>query len=128
MSGEPSHSAATGPFRICGSCQEQWASEQDFVLDPDIRLLGLQVVPNLPDGNLLVFGHCCGTSISLFAKRLRQLMPDPEDDADLPVIGYEECVLNCRGLEDLARCDRPCPKARDRRLVQVILKLKYGSK
>lgn len=106
----------------------EWASWQDFVLDPDIRLLGLQAVQNLPDGNLLVFDHSCGSSISLFAKRIRHLMPNPGAAAKRgEPLGLDECRPHCQQLEELANCDRPCVRARDRRLVQWVLQLKRGS-
>ncbi len=121
--------SATAPFRVCGSCQKQWASPYDFVVDAEIRLLGLQMVPKKSQGNLLMFGHRCGTSISVFAKHLHHLVPDPEEEANpQAVVSYEECKRLCRNLKDLAVCDRPCPKAGDRRLVQAILQLKQRSK
>ncbi|KPK78501.1 MAG: hypothetical protein AMS25_15040 [Gemmatimonas sp. SM23_52] len=122
--------SATAPFRVCGSCEKQWASSYDFVVDPEVRLLGLQMVPKSPKGNLLVFGHRCGTSISVFAKRLGDLLADPDDDdADPdPVVSYEECKRHCPKVEDLAVCDRLCPRAADRRLVRAIFELKRGSK
>lgn len=120
--------SATAPFRVCGSCQKQWASPYDFVVDPEIRLLGLQMVPKASHGNLLVFGHRCGTSISVFAKYLQQLEPDPQEQANpQAVVSYEECNRLCRNLKHLTVCDRHCPKAADRRLIQAILKLKQGS-
>ena len=121
--------SATAPFRICGSCEKRWASSYDFVVDPEIRLLGLQLVPNSPKGNLLVFGHRCGTSISVFTNRIRDLVADPDEDADPdPVVSFEECHRHCRKLKDLVACDRLCPKAGDRRLVRAILELKQRSK
>jgi len=128
MNCEPSPLTAPAPFRLCGSCQRVWATWRDFVLDPEIRLLGLQAVPNVPDANLLVFDHCCGTSISLLVKRVRLLLPGLDEGPFPPVtLGHEECVRHCEQLEDFAVCERPCAKARDRRLVQAILQLKRGA-
>jgi hypothetical protein len=81
---EPSQRAMGAPFRVCGSCAKGWACWRDFILDPDLRLLGLQLVLDLADGNLLVFDHCCGTSISVFVKRLRPLFTEIEDCDDPP--------------------------------------------
>jgi hypothetical protein len=120
-----SQSTATTPYRTCGCCGKQWTTWRDFVSDSELRLLGLQMVPNLPDGTLLVFDHCCGTSISLFARRLRSFLPQLDDELDPPdQLGYEECKDRCPELEDLLACDRACARARDRRLVQVILELR----
>lgn len=95
------------------------------MLDPELRLLGLQAVPSQPDANVLVFDHCCGTSISLLVRRVRHLLPNAEEETLPPVqLGLEECRRHCQELEDFVACERPCPKARDRRLVQVILQLR----
>jgi hypothetical protein len=129
MCGEPSHLTAPAPFRLCGSCRRQWASWNDFVIDPELRLLGLQAVPSLPDGNLLVFDHCCGTSISLLVSCVRPYLADLGEEAPTAVrVGLEECRRNCPELEELAACARPCVQARDRRVVQAILQLKQGAK
>ena len=125
MCGEPSPLTTPAPFRHCGSCLREWASWHDFVVDPEIRLLGLQAVPNLPDGNLLVFDHACGTSISLPVRRVRRHLPVQEEEEPPPVtLGLQECRRHCPDLDDLVVCERPCPKARDRRIVQRILRLK----
>jgi len=129
MSGDSSPLTAPAPFRLCGSCQRVWATWRDFVLDPDIRLLGLQAVPSAPDANLLVFDHCCGTSISLLVRRIRHLLPALDEEPLPPAtLGYEDCRRHCQQLEDFVACERPCAKARDRYLVQAILRLRRGAK
>jgi hypothetical protein len=106
-----------------------WATWRDFVLDPELRLLGLQAVPSLPDANVLVFDHCCGTSISLLVRRVRHLLPGLDEEPLPPAtLGYGECRRHCQQLEDFVACDRPCPKARDRRIVLAILRLRRRAK
>jgi hypothetical protein len=121
MSGEPSPLPAPAPFRLCGSCMTEWPSWYDFVVDPEIRLLGLQAVPNVPDGNLLVFDHACGTSISLLVRRIRPFLEQEDVSHPEEPLGYEECRRHCPELKDLVACDRPCVKARDRAIVRAIL-------
>jgi hypothetical protein len=124
MCGEPSP-LSPPPFRTCGSCLRKWASWHEFVVDPEIHLLGLQAVPNLPDGNLRVFDHSCGTSISLPVRRIRRHLPDFEEEVRPPArLGLEECGRRCPSLEDLVACTRPCVKAADRHIVQLIVQLK----
>ncbi len=102
-----------------------WDGWQEFVLDPGIRLLGFQAVESLPDANLIVFEHRCGSSISLLAKRLRHVLPPTEQETHLPVLfGTETCREHCRLIEDLETCDRQCANSRDRRLVQFLLRMK----
>lgn len=108
-------------FRTCGACGRCWERWQDFVHDPAVALLGLQVVPGLPDANLVVFQHACGSTVSVLANRLRHLLVDEPATGNLPVLyGTEACNGHCRYLEDLRACDRPCVNARDRRLILTL--------
>jgi hypothetical protein len=49
-----------------------WPTWDRFVLDPALRLLGMQSDVAHPDVNLLVFEHDCGSSISVLTRRLRR--------------------------------------------------------
>jgi hypothetical protein len=108
-------------FKECGSCRQAWPDWQSFVRDPALRLLGLQAIPNLPDANVLVFEHRCGSSVSVLAHKLRHLLSDEDRAADRPLLfGTETCRGHCRIIENLATCDQPCANARDRRLALLI--------
>lgn len=111
----------------CGSCRATWPDWQSFVLDPGLRLLGLQAVPDLPDSNVLVFEHRCGSSVSVFASRLRHLLSTGSPERELPrLFGTEACEGHCRLIDDLASCSQPCGNARDRHLAILILDMKRG--
>jgi hypothetical protein len=115
------------PFQKCGSCGRRWGLWPDFILDPGVHLIGFQAISGLPDANLLVFDHSCGSSISVLAKRLRHILPDSDQAADLPsLFGTEMCNRYCQFLENLEGCDRPCVNARDRRLILMLLRMKKG--
>ncbi len=117
---------APPPFQICGSCRNSWPTWDSFVADPAVRLLGLQSDVANPHVNLLVFEHACGSSISILARRLRHLLPEPE--IALPrLFGTPECRGHCVRLEDLQACDAPCSNARDRRLILFVQALKRGT-
>jgi hypothetical protein len=95
------------------------------VLDPAVRLLGLQAMVANPDLNLLVFEHRCGSSISILTPRLRHLVPDHEDEGPAPrLMGSDQCRGHCRLLEDFASCDAPCSNARDRELILLVDELR----
>jgi hypothetical protein len=116
------------PFQNCGSCGKVWETWQDFILDSAVRLLGFQADSRLPDANLLVFEHKCGSSVSVLAKRLRHLLPETDKGMAPPVLfGSEMCGRHCRLIEDLEACDRPCANARDRRLILLFLDMKRGN-
>ncbi len=120
---------ATQPFRKCGSCGKEWRDWRDFILDTGLRLLGLQAYPDLPDANLIVFEHRCGTSVSVLATRLRPLFQNPDEGPALPLLfGTENCSGHCRRIEDLQACDRECINSRDRRLLLQLAEMKRGGK
>jgi hypothetical protein len=88
-------------------------------------LLGFQAVSDLPEANLFMFEHSCGSSISILAKRLRHLLPVTKDEATLPsLFGTNECHAHCKFLDHLVACDRPCANRRDRRLLLMLLEMK----
>lgn len=119
---------AAGPFQICGSCRCTWSTWDRFVRDPAVRLVGLQSSISLPDANLLVFEHGCGSSISILSKRLRYLLPEPEPgDPPARLLGTEQCRGHCLVLGDLELCDAPCSNARDRRLILLVQQVKRAA-
>jgi len=116
---------ARQPFQRCGSCGFAWSDWQEFILDSRVRMLGFQAILNVPDANLLVFEHRCGSSVSILAKRLRPMVPELESDKEEKILfDSETCHHFCRSLENLEVCDRPCANARDRRLIRMVLEMK----
>jgi len=121
--------SAAGPFQTCRACRRAWPTWDSFALDPAVRLLGLQAVLANPDFNLLIFEHRCGSSISILSRRLRHLLPEPESgDPPARLMGTDQCRGHCLLLEDLAACDAPCGNARDRGLIQLVQRMKKGSR
>jgi hypothetical protein len=81
----------------------------------------------VPDVNLLVFEHGCGSSISILSRRLRHLLPEPRPDhPPARLMGTEQCRGHCLHLEDLEACDAPCSNARYRRLILLVQRMKKG--
>ncbi len=121
MSGE----RAANPFQICGACKYVWPTWETFVLDPAVRILGLQAVVSHPEVNLLVFEHACGSSISILSSRLRHLLPEPAPGGpSVRLLGKEQCRGHCLRLEDLEACDAPCSNARERELILLVQRMK----
>ncbi len=112
------------PFRTCGSCGRAWRTWQEFVFDPALKLLGIQVMDAHPAANLIVFEHSCGSSVSVLASRLRHLLSEPRRFRWPSLFGTEECRQHCREIENLALCDRPCANARDRRLALLLSEMR----
>ncbi len=90
-----------------------------------MRLLGLQALVGLPDANVLIFEHGCGSSVSILTHRLRYLLHEPgPGDARSRLLGTEQCRGHCLVLGDLEACDRPCSNARDRGLIRLVQRMK----
>jgi hypothetical protein len=116
----------TGPLKICGSCRRAWPTWDSFVLDPAVRLLGLQSEISKTDINLLVFEHGCGSSISTLSRRLRHLLPEPEPgDPPALLMGTDQCRGHCLHLEDLEACDA-CSNPPDREPILLVQRMKRG--
>jgi len=123
--GEPEQTPAQEPFRTCGMCRRSWATREEFLEDPALKLLGLQVVAELPDANLIMWEHECGTSVSVLARRLRDLL-GPVDGGAWPLpllLGSKDCQQLCTKLENLGACDRPCRNAFDRRVTAWLVQM-----
>jgi hypothetical protein len=117
--------SGSGHFQTCGACKHAWSTWDSFILDPAVRLLGLQPVVTNPELNLLVFEHHCGSSVSILTPRLRHLLPEPEPgEPSVRLMGTEQCRGHCRSLDDLEACDAPCSSARDRKLILLIQRMK----
>ena len=114
-------------FKTCGSCRFTWTNWRSFVFDPAVRLIGLQAIPGMPDANLLVFEHRCGSSVSVLTSKLRHLLGAEQETGERSLLyGTDTCSGHCRVLEDLSSCDKPCVNARDRRLAILIADTKKG--
>jgi hypothetical protein len=109
-------------FRSCGSCGHGWKTWEEFVHDPGLTLLGIQIMETHPAANLIVFEHSCGSSVSVLASRLRHLLPESRRFRLL--FGTEQCSDHCRTVQNLALCDRPCANARDRRLALLLYEIR----
>lgn len=106
-------------------CGRSWETREQFLEDPEVRLVGLQVVGDLPDANVVVFEHRCGTSVSVLARRLHDLLgPVADDEWPLALLyGTADCHGLCTELSNLDGCDRPCRNAYDRRVAAWIARM-----
>ena len=115
------------PIDRCGACRHTWASWEAFVLDGGTRLLGFQGILRVPDANLLVFEHRCGSTVSVLTSRLQQLLPEDVATDRHSLRGTIDCPGHCLSLADLEACDQPCTNARDRELIKFVQQLKRSA-
>jgi len=108
-------------FKVCGSCRHTWRTWEDFVADPEVRLLGLQSSDTVPAATVLVFEHWCGTSVSILTRRLHHLVPD-HPAVDWPSLrDSDECPGHCLDTADRAPCNQRCRHSLDRDILALIV-------
>ena len=112
-------------FRKCGACKKVWNSADEFVNDPQLKVLWLQVIPGFPDSNCIIFEHrACGSTVSVLTPKLRYLLPRKfEYTKDL--YGSAECNNHCNTRETMAACEKECVNAQDRELARLLVSLKW---
>lgn len=121
---------ATGVFKVCGSCRRTWSTWEEFVTDPEVRLLGLQSRASLPEATVLVFEHFCGSSVSILASRLHHLVPHHPGARWPCLCDTDACPGHCLDFRDHGRCVECCRLAMDREILAIATALqatrKYG--
>jgi hypothetical protein len=116
------------PFKICTNCFAEWKSLDDFLSDPELKLVGYQVAFEDLEGGLFFFNHNrknCGTTLAIPVKDFTLL-------SLRPIVIRRPAPFKC----DLGLCVRkgslePCPVACEcvwvREIMQVILNWKKRS-
>jgi hypothetical protein len=105
-------------FRQCTSCAKLWQSQEEFLTDPEVSLLGLQVCfEDLMEG-LIMFNHSCKTTFSVEVSQFENLYEGPvyEERAT----GSGQCPGYCLNEKDLTPCPAKCACAFVREILQKI--------
>jgi len=70
----------TNPFKICTCCSKPWKTLEDFLTDPELKLVGYQVAFEDLEGGLFYFNHHhknCGTTLAIPVKEFTSLSIRP---------------------------------------------------
>lgn len=105
-------------FKQCTCCATLWQTQEEFLADPEVTLLGLQVCfENLLEG-LIMFNHSCKTTFSLEVSRFENLYQGPiyQEQAT----GSEQCPGYCLNERELKPCPAQCACAFVREILQEI--------
>ena len=105
-------------FKQCTSCAVEWRSQEEFLADPAVTLLGLQVCFNNLLEGLIMFNHTCRTTFSIEVSKFENLYEGtiyPER-----ATGSEECPGYCLNERELKPCPAKCECAYVREILQVI--------
>jgi hypothetical protein len=103
------------PFKTCTKCGHVWPERENFLVDPDLRLVGYQVnFENLKAG-LFLFNHGCGTTLAIPAEAFTDLHRGPIFHERLK--GAPSCPDICLHQDNF----KPCPAACECAYVREVL-------
>ena len=105
-------------FKICPSCQLRWTTRDMFLQDPELEIIGYQANFGDLEMGLFLFNHCCGTTLSIWAKDFIDLYHGPLFKKR--ATGSEECRGLCLDKDDLHSCPVHCECAYVREVVTLI--------
>lgn len=112
---------AVVPFKKCPLCEYEWADRDEFLTDPELRLIGYQA--NLDDLKLglLYFNHerpDCGTTLAIEAASVIDLYDGPVFQTRKH--GSSHCPGHCLYFADLEPCPAECECAAIREVLQIV--------
>ena len=106
-------------FKKCSSCGQIWQTREEFVEDPETKMVGYQVsFPSFHEG-LFLFDHkLCETSLAIRAGEFKDFYDGPiysERSVDT-----EDCPQYCLYKDNLERCPAKCECAYVREIIQIV--------
>ena len=106
-------------FKQCPSCKEVWQTQQKFLDDHNLEIIGYQVNFNNLELGLFLFNHAtCRTTLSITAKSFRNMYSGPVFTVR-KTFG-EECPEYCLKKSVLDPCPVHCECAYVREIIQII--------
>ena len=115
-------------FKKCTKCQELWATRDDFIFSPDLRLIGYQARFDRPTSGLFLFNHSdesCGTTIAIRVGMFVDMYDGPIYTESKT--GLSECHGYCLEIYNLDRCHAKCRMEYIREIMLLILKCKSNN-
>ena len=98
------------PFKTCSFCQKSWETRKDFLLDPDIILIGYQPDPMELQYGMGYFNHNldkCRTTLTILQG---ELCKEPLENMEPLISQYQNnCPSSCSEILPMVKCKRDCP-------------------
>jgi hypothetical protein len=105
-------------FKICPGCNYGWSSRTDFLIDPNVEIIGYQAdFRELIEG-LFLFNHSCGTTLAIRAKLFIDLYNGPIFQQRLS--DSEKCPGYCSIRDNFMSCELKCECAYVRETIQIV--------
>ena len=105
-------------FKQCSKCSKKWETQNEFLSDPDISLVGYQVHFEDLQAGLLMFNHNCGTTMAFAVSDFQTLYQGPVFKESKT--GSDECPKYCVNKNNLDPCPAQCECTFVREIIQVI--------
>ncbi|MBL7115109.1 MAG: hypothetical protein ISS35_05030 [Kiritimatiellae bacterium] len=105
-------------FKRCTMCKHHWSTQEDFLADPDLRLIGYQANFGHLSLGYFLFTHTCGTTIAVTVKSFENLHEG--EIFTTRATGNAACPSYCVRQGSLEPCPVPCECAFVRDIIQII--------
>ena len=106
-------------FKSCSSCHTSWKSQDNFLSDPSLEMVGYQVhFKDLEEGLFLFNHHICKSTISVKSGKFKNLYDGPLFTENKS--GSENCPEYCIYKTNLQACPEQCECAYVREIIQTI--------
>ena len=109
---------ATNMFKKCTSCGHIWENREDFLADPDIKIIGYEASFEHIKHGLFLFNHVCKTTLAIEVINFDDLYTGPVYDMSLA--GTDECSDFCHDMNKLEACSAQCKYVYVREIIQII--------
>ena len=112
-------------FKKCTKCQEIWATRDNFISSPDVRLIGYQANFDRPRDGLFLFNHTnenCGNTVAVWVDKFVDMYDGPIYSESMT--GLLECHGYCLEIYNLEKCHAKCRMKYIREIMLLILKSK----
>ncbi len=109
------------PFKTCNVCKTSWISRDQFLDDPEVRLIGYQPDFSILELGYLLFNHDkCNNTLAMHVKKFKSLH-EGEIFTEMKH-GSEDCKSYCLEESNLDVCPVKCKCRYVRDLMQVLKK------
>ena len=109
------------PFKVCPDCKYVWKTREEFLSDPNLKIIGYQVDYNEPQGGLILFTHeiqGCETTLAVRVKSFADFYNGPVCEDLLE--NTEECPGHCSNIDSLDPCFEKCKCSFARNILQSL--------
>ena len=95
-----------------------WGDLNDFLGDPEIKIIGYQANFDELSAGAFLFNHSCGATLAISVKDFSELHQGPIFKKK--AFGTDECPEYCLHQEQLGRCSIECECAYVRDIIYII--------